>query len=148
MPLPLTSPPCKDCYSAKTAASAMGLKNVEYARKLLGEPDMIEKGPTAERFLYFPETVEKAKKALEEKREKCRRDRGKRTCYLCREKFQQSELISGMCLTCKAKNIVANFTCCGDCICHLPEYRRFCIIREAVALYGNELKAKAKAKQK
>lgn len=146
MLLPLTA--CKDCYSIKAAAKFMGLKNTKYAKEFLGEPDMIEKGKTSPRFLYFPETVEQAKAKLEEKRAKAKENKGKRSCYCCHEKHDKKDLTCGMCLKCKALNIVANFTCCNDCLCHAPEYRRFCIIREAITKYGAELKAKAMAKKK
>lgn len=139
---------CKNCFCLSAASEAIGLKNHTYAKKFLGEPDLIEKGKTAERFLYFPETVEKAKKELEAHKQKCKNEKGKRTCYLCRKKFEKSELTSGMCLTCKATNIVANFTCKGDCLCKQPEYKRYCALREAIARYGEEIREKYRAKQK
>lgn len=139
---------CQDCYSLPTATKFLGLKNPQYARIFLGSPDIIEKGKTAKRYLYFPETVVNAKRKLEEKRLKAKSQKGKRSCYCCRKKFYKDELTCGMCLMCKAVNIVANFACKGDCLCNSPEYRRFCILREAIARYGEEIRVKAMAEKK
>lgn len=139
---------CKNCYTINAAIEILGIKSRSYAKKFLGEPDLIGKGKTSERYLYFPETIEKAKKNLDEHRKKHKEEKGKRSCYLCRKKFEKSELASGMCLICKAENIVANFSCRNNCLCNAPEYKRFCALREAIARYGEEIKLKYQVNKK
>lgn len=119
-------------YSIRTAAQKMGLKSPAYARKILGNPDAMEKYNEGERFLYSPEHVERSKLILDENRKRRQQDKGKRCCYQCRKKFNPSELQSGICTNCLAWKTVLNYSCSGDRTKHRPDRRKVEKLKAAI----------------
>lgn len=130
----------REFFTISHAAETIGIKSIEYCRKLLGTPDCIQKCRTGKRFLYSTEKVKTAKENIAIKRNRKSMDRGKRSCYQCRNKFIQTELSSGICPGCRAKKIVLNFACHGDCLLHCPDPERICILRKAIDDYEQKIK--------
>ena len=122
------------------AAVELGVKNIRYARKILGEADAIEACRTGYRNLYTEEHIQKTKVEMEEKRSKRLKEHGLRCCYHCRMKFKPAELTSSLCANCRAKKTVLNYSCCGDCTKCKPSIQRLQMLRCAI----DELETKVK----
>ena len=112
----------------RSAADILGVSSLEYARKMLGEPDAREKCKEGVRYLYSPEHIEHARCEAAQRKS----DKGKRSCYHCRKKFLPAELKSGICPDCYAWKITLNFACRGDCTKYAPEAGRLEKLKYAI----------------
>lgn len=115
-------------HGIRTAAGMLGVSSLEYARKLLGEPDAKEKCKEGVRFLYSPAHIERAKVTISSRKS----DKGKRSCYHCRNRFDPSELRSGICPDCQAWKLALNFACNGDCTKCPPSAEKICKLKHAI----------------
>lgn len=112
------------CVTISGAAQILNLGETR-ARAILDPPDEISYTLNFKpKFLYSKERVEEI--ARQRNCEKFRRseNKGKRPCYLCRNKYLPSELTSGMCPDCRAMKMMRNFVCHGDCLLHKPDCKR------------------------
>lgn len=100
--------------TVEEAAEVLGL-GLSQTRALLGEPDNVQFSAVNQiQYVYRRNHVQDVAKRREEKR-KCRAETlGKRSCYFCREKFDNSCLSGGFCPSCHARKLVRNFLYCGD----------------------------------
>lgn len=130
----------REFYSVNSATSELGLHSPEYCRSLLGAPDCVVKCKTGVRYLYSAEKVRKAKTDLANNRQKRIEDKGKRRCYQCKERFPRADLTSGICAECRARKIVLNFACHGDCLLHCPDPSRVCLLKKAIVDYDEKIK--------
>jgi hypothetical protein len=126
--------------SLRTASLMLGVSK-EHARRLLQEPDVVEKHGNYTKFLFSPEHIELTKHILDERRCQRKSTLGKRSCYHCRKKFDPAELKSGLCVDCQAWKTVLNFTYSGDCLkCPADTHRLNCL---EAAIKKMELKINA-----
>lgn len=122
-------------HGIRTAAELLGVSSLEYARKLLGDPDATEKCKEGVRYLYSPEHIERAKTSISRRKS----DRGKRSCYHCRLKYFPQELKSGICADCQAWKTALNFACSGDCTKCAPDQGRICKLKRAISKLERKL---------
>ncbi|MBS1369810.1 MAG: hypothetical protein HPZ91_07640 [Lentisphaeria bacterium] len=133
-----------DLIDVKEAAEILGLGGTQ-TRAVLGEPDEIDIISTGQaKHLFFRCRVEETRRRRE--CEQCRKsgDKGKRSCYHCRNRYPECELTSGLCAKCQAAKLVKNFACHGNC-CKCPvDCSRLRILAGALAKFQLEAVGQAK----
>ena len=136
----------KPFIDISVGAQILGLGETR-ARALLDPPDKITYLINGKaRFFYCRQRVEDVARRRE--CEKCQRsvDKGKRPCYLCREKCLPCDLTSGMCADCRAMKMMRNFVCHGDCLLHQPDEKRVTVLCSALRKLQKQLSSAGKAK--
>jgi hypothetical protein len=118
--------------SIDKAAEFLGLGESQ-TRALLGEPDDIRitaSGHAQHLWQYAKIT------AIAEKRNSLltlrQNNKGKRSCYQCRERYSEDDLTGGYCAKCHAKKLVRNYICNGNCVRNIPSIERLNILKETI----------------
>ena len=115
------------------AAEILGLKRSQ-ARAVLGEPYTAWQTAAGRiQYVYQRNQVEYIKARREEIIRKRIKQRGMRSCYHCRQKFERKDLCDGLCANCQARKIVRNFACHGDYYRHELDVQRLRILSETAA---------------
>ena len=117
------------------AAEILGLHRTQ-AIAVLGKHDLVAISPNNRaKHLYLRCRVEELRRQRECEQCKKENQKGKRSCYHCRNRFSACELTSGICAECQARKLVKNFACHGDC-CKFPfDCERVNILSMIVAEY-------------
>ena len=123
-------------YVDLAEASAILDLSEPYTRAILCEPDNVKLSPAGQIcHLYSRERVELIKeKRIARKRIRLE-NRGKRSCYYCRQKYPEKELCGGICPSCYARKTVRNFACFNDCFKNGLDRKRLELLRDTVAYF-------------
>lgn len=124
-----------DFVTVEEAAVIMGLGQSQ-TRALLGEPDSVQLSAAGQvQYVYKRSRVEEVANFRQEKRRKRAEVLGKRSCYFCREKFDEDKLSGGFCPSCHARKLVRNFLCYGDACRNGMNKERLKYLADAIAYY-------------
>lgn len=104
----------KNLLSVEEASKLLNLHYTQ-TRALLGDPDAIENTDAGRiRLLFYADKIEAIIKKREEQAKEKQKNAGKRSCYLCKNKFDYSELSDYICPRCHAHKLIRNFVCNGS----------------------------------
>lgn len=104
----------KKLLSVEEASKLFKLQYTQ-TRALLGEPDSVESTDAGRiRLLFYADRINSIIKKREEQAREKQKNAGKRSCYLCKNKFDYSELTDYICPRCHARKLIRNFICDGS----------------------------------
>ena len=127
-------------YVDLAEASAILDLSESYVRTILFEPDNVRISPAGQVcHLYSRARVEMIKEKRIARQRIRLENRGKRSCYYCRQKYNEKELCGGICPSCYARKTVRNFACFNDCFKHGLDKERLRLLRDTVDYFLSTL---------